>query len=149
MGHQDQVEASSQFDQSQRNGGTMRHYVSSKWEFLAATLGLILVLGSIGFMVYEGIWGDSSPPSVRIQVESIDGIESGFLVKFRATNSGGSTAEALTVEGEVSDGKQTLEASTLTLDFLPSHSVRRGGLFFTRDPRQFQLKLRPLGYKEP
>ena len=37
----------------------------------------------------------------------------------------------------------------LFLDYLPPHSKRRGGLFFTRDPRQFELQARAFGYEEP
>lgn len=135
--------------QSTQNNGERRHIVTSLWEWVVAAIGLLLVVGSIGFMVYEGIWGDHSPPAVRIQLDSIAATENGYLVRFRATNSGGSTAEGLTIEGQLSKDDQNVETTETTLDYLPSHSVRKGGLFFTRDPRQFELSIRALGYEEP
>jgi uncharacterized protein (TIGR02588 family) len=37
----------------------------------------------------------------------------------------------------------------MTLDYSPPGSEKQAGLFFTRDPRQFQLQVRALGYVEP
>ena len=35
------------------------------------------------------------------------------------------------------------------IDYVPGHSVRQGGLFFTRDPRTGHLSLRARGYSAP
>lgn len=135
--------------QPTQNGRERRHNAVSIWEWMVAAIGLVLVVGSIGFMLYEGIWGDQSPPAVRIQLVSIAQTENGYLVRFRAANSGGSTAEGLTIEGQLSKDDQSVETSETTLDYLPSRSERKGGLFFTRDPRDFQLNIRALGYEDP
>jgi uncharacterized protein (TIGR02588 family) len=34
-------------------------------------------------------------------------------------------------------------------DYVPGHSVRQGGLFFTRDPRSGHLSVRARGYSAP
>jgi uncharacterized protein (TIGR02588 family) len=114
-----------------------------------ALLGLALVLGSIGFMLYEAAAGDSSPPDVTLRVDSILPTRNGFLVEFRAINEGGSTAEGLTVEGELGNGTEVMETSNTTIEYVPSHSERKGGLFFTSDPRQYKLQLRAKGYEKP
>ena len=114
-----------------------------------ALLGLALVLGSIMFMVYEAAAGDSSPPDVTVRADSILPTRNGFLVKFRAVNEGGSTAEGLTVEGELRSGTESLETSDTTVEYVPAHSEREGGLFFTLDPRQYELQLRAKGYEKP
>jgi uncharacterized protein (TIGR02588 family) len=119
------------------------------WMWGIALLGLILVLGSIGFALYEAVVGDSSPPDVTVQVESIISTQNGFLVEFRVINEGGTTAAGLTVEGELRNGAEVVEASDTTIDYLPSHSERAGGLFFTQDPRQFELQLQAKGYETP
>ena len=41
------------------------------WMWGIALLGLALVLGSIGFTLYEAAAGDSSPPDVKVHVSSI------------------------------------------------------------------------------
>ena len=119
------------------------------WVWAIALLGLALVLGSIAFMLYEAAVGDSSPPDVTVRVDSILPTRNGFLVEFRAINEGGSTAEGLTVEGELRNGTESVETSNTTIEYVPSHSEREGGLFFTSDPRQHELQLRAKGYEKP
>ena len=119
------------------------------WIWSIGFFGLALVLGSILFMLYEALTGDTSPPDVTVHLESIEPSSSGFLVTFRAINEGGSTAAGLTIEGTLRDGIENIETSNTTIEYLPSHSERKGGLFFTGDPRQFELELRATGYEEP
>jgi uncharacterized protein (TIGR02588 family) len=119
------------------------------WMWGIAALGLIFVLGSIGFMLYEAAAGDTSPPDVTVRIESITPTRNGFLVKFRALNEGGSTAEGVTVVGELTNGSGRVEDSDTTVDYLPSHSEREGGLFFTNDPNAHELRLRAKGYEKP
>ena len=119
------------------------------WMWAIGLLGLIFVLGSIGFMLYEAAAGDSSPPDVKLEVLAIHSTENGFLVEFRALNEGGTTAATLTVEGELWSGTQVIETSDTTIEYLPSHSERQGGLFFTQNPEQYDLQLRAKGFEIP
>jgi uncharacterized protein (TIGR02588 family) len=119
------------------------------WMWGIGVLGLVLILGSIGFVLYEAVAGDSSPPDVKVQVEAILPTQNGFLVEFRLINEGGTTAAGLTVEGELQNGAEIVESSDTTIEYLPSHSERKGGLFFTLDPRRYQLQLRAKGYETP
>src|SRR5688572_22051116 len=119
------------------------------WMWGIALLGLALVAGSIAFMVYEAVAGDSSPPDIKVHVDATIQIRKGYLVKFRAVNDGGSTAEGLTVEGVLRNGAEILETSDTVVEYVPAHSEREGGLFFTSDPRQYQLQLRAKGYENP
>lgn len=119
------------------------------WMWGIGVLGLVLVLGSIGFMLYEAAAGDSSPPDVTIRMDSIRPTQNGFLIEFRAINEGGTTAQGLTVEGELRNGTDSVETSNTTIEYVPSHSERAGGLFFKSDPRQYQLQLRAKGYEKP
>ena len=112
-------------------------------------LGLALVLGSIVFMLYEAAAGDSSPPDITVKVQSIAPSRNGFLVKFRVINEGGTTAEGLTVEGELRNGTQSVEISDTTIEYVPSHSEREGGLYFITDPQQHELRIRAKGYEKP
>ena len=59
------------------------------------------------------------------------------------------TAAAVSIEGTLRDGGQTVETSTATLSFVPGHSERKAGLIFTRDPRRHALEVRATGYEEP
>lgn len=122
---------------------------TSVWEWIFAFIGLALVVGAIGFMLYEALWESESPPDIKVQVESINEISSGYLVKFRAVNQGGATASEVMIEAELKRGEEKVETSQTTVDFLPARSTRKGGFFFKHDPRQFDLQIRPVGYRQP
>jgi uncharacterized protein (TIGR02588 family) len=119
------------------------------WEWGVAFLGLVLVVGVLGFMAYQAIAGDDSPPNVMVHIDAILPLDHNYLVQIRAINQGGSTAAQLTVEGELTDEKGRVETSETVIDYVPSHSYRRGGLFFSQDPRKYPLQLRAKGYAEP
>ena len=131
----------------QGEGGKLKD--APLWMWAIAFLGLAMVLGSIGFMLYEAIAGDRSPPDVTMHVDLILPTRDGYLVKFRAINQGGSTAEGVTVEGELIDGTGVVETSNTALEYVPSHSEREGGLYFRLDPEQYELRLRAKGYERP
>lgn len=134
-----------------RNSGKEQEKIDEAplWMWGIGLLGFVLVVGSIVFMLYEAATGDNSPPDVIVRMELIEPTETGFLVMFRAVNEGGSTAAGLTIEGELRNGMESVETSSTTIEYLPSHSEREGGLFFTLDPRQYELQLRATGYEEP
>ena len=119
------------------------------WEWIVAGVGLVLVAGVIGFLIYEAFTGSRLPPDVKLSVDSVVQTGNGFLVRVTAVNQGGITAEGVVIEGELRGGAQQAEQSRTTIDYLPPRSEKKAGLFFTRDPRQFELHVRPLGYEEP
>ena len=119
------------------------------WMWAIGWLGFVLVLGSIGFALYEAAVGDSSPPDVTVEVEGVVPVQSGFLVEFRVRNEGGTTAAGLTVEGELRNGTEVVETGDTTVEYVPSHSERAGGLFFRLDPREYELQVRAKGYEIP
>jgi uncharacterized protein (TIGR02588 family) len=118
-------------------------------EWIVGGVGFLLVTGVIVFMLYHAITKIDSPPDIDVSVLSIRQNRSGYLVTVRARNDGGSTAEGLVIEGELKKGSQILERSHTTLDYAPPGSEKQAGLFFTRDPRHFELQLRALGYEDP
>lgn len=118
-------------------------------EWMIACVGLVLVAGALGLLLYKAIWREVSPPEVTVRVISVVQTQNGFLVRFHAVNQGGSSAEGVVIEGELRRGTERAETSHTTLDYLPARSERRGGLFFTQDPRQFDFQVRAFGYEEP
>ena len=53
------------------------------------------------------------------------------------------------MEGELRSGAGSVETSDTTIEYVPPHSERKGGLFFTSDPRQHELRLRAKGFEQP
>jgi uncharacterized protein (TIGR02588 family) len=117
-------------------------------EWIVGGLGAALVGGTIAFLVYHSLARDQTPPDVRVVVQRVLDLQSGYLVQFRAFNQGGSTAAEVTIEGELA-GPDGTEISEVVLDYLPPRSDREGGLVFSRDPRAGQLSLRAKAHATP
>lgn len=118
-------------------------------EWLAAGVGLFLVVATILLIASEAFMADPSPPQVEVRALEIRSSGPGFLLLVEARNVGGSPAAGVLVEGELERGDAPPETAEASFDFIPDHSARRGGLFFETDPRQGRLSLRAKGYSEP
>jgi len=119
------------------------------WEWIIAAIGLILVSGAVGTMVYRAATEEPTPPNLSFTVDSIEPTDSGYLVKFSVKNTGNRTAAGLTVEGTLKNGEENAETSTAAFTYAPANSVRQGGFFFAKNPNDFTLKIRALGYEKP
>lgn len=119
------------------------------WSWVVAALGLMLVVGSAGFMLYRALAGDSSPPDFAIETVAVLPRGSNYLVQIRVANRGESVAAALVVEGELKEGAATVETSGITIGYVPAGSWRRAGLIFSRDPRKYDLQIQAKGYEQP
>jgi uncharacterized protein (TIGR02588 family) len=118
-------------------------------EWIIGALGFAVVAGVIAFLFYDAITTSPSPPDVDVSVISVAQVRSAYLVEVKTLNHGGSTAAGVVIRGELRKGPDVLEQSHATLDYLPQNSEKQVGLFFTRDPRKFDLQVRALGYVEP
>lgn len=118
-------------------------------EWIVGAVGFVLVTAVIVFVLYEAITGSQSPPDIRVSVRSVLPLRNGYLVNLEAVNQGGATAAGVVLEAELRQGSELFERSHVTLDYSPPGSAKRAGLFFTRDPRQFDLQVRALGFEEP
>jgi uncharacterized protein (TIGR02588 family) len=118
-------------------------------EWVAAGVGLLLVLGLFGVIGWQAFNGATTPPALTVEIENVAPEEGGYRVLFRARNSAGEAAAQVEIEGKISAAGAGEEVSRIVLDYIPGHSERQGGLFFTRDPRSGTLAVRATGFAEP
>jgi uncharacterized protein (TIGR02588 family) len=118
-------------------------------EWIIGAIGLLIVLSAVGLLMYEAIGGDKSPPDVKLTVETMEQLRNGYLVKVRAVNEGGEPAARVAIEVELLNDGEIVESGETQFEYLPAHSKREAGVFFTRDPRQGELRLKARGYEEP
>jgi uncharacterized protein (TIGR02588 family) len=118
-------------------------------EWVVGGIGFLMIAGVLGFLLHTALKDRNPRPDIRLSVNEVLQSSSGYLVRITASNEGGSTAAGVIVEGELRRGADLIERSETLIEFLPSHSKKRAGLFFSKDPSQFELKLRPHGYEEP
>ena len=119
-------------------------------EWIAAGIGLLLTLAILVVIGREAISGETeTAAAIHVEAKSVEPTPSGFVVEIVARNSSGATAAAVEIEAVLKSGETEVETSGLTLDYVPGHAERRGGLFFSNDPRKHRLEVRALGYQRP
>ena len=118
-------------------------------EWGVGALGALIVAAVIGFLLYQGLAGDASPPEIHVEIKHIAPVRDGFRVQFEARNAGGEAAAQVTIEGVLSRPGAEPETSAVTLGYLPARSERGGGLFFSADPRGGDLSVRARSYEDP
>lgn len=123
------------------------------WEKMVGVLGLLLVLGVVGVLLYEGFQPQTAAEIVT-EVKSITPQAGGYLVEFQASNRGRKTAAAVVIEGALyepgsGEAAEPLETAEITFDYIPDQSDRLGAFLFERDPRQYELRLQAKGFMDP
>lgn len=118
-------------------------------EWVSAAIGLVLTLGVIGIIGWEALNPDDSPPAMRVESLGATRTADGYVLEVRVSNTGGSPAAAVLVEGELSRPGGEVETAEVSFDYVPDHSTRTGGLFFQGDPSAGALKLTAKGYVSP
>lgn len=119
------------------------------WEWAVGAIGLVFVVASIGFMLYQAFVVDETAPEIVFETEEIVRSGSSYLVKIQVTNHGELVVAGLVIEGVLKDGTEEVEISETTIDYVPAGSQRKVGLFFTRNPQEFDLQFRAKSYVEP
>jgi len=120
------------------------------WEWIAASLGLLIVLATIGIL----LWSASQPavkavaPSVR-QVAVFPANGGLTTVEVQVENLCDETLIEIEIEGALTIGTQAPEIASATITFLPAKSHRTVFLVFHSHPSDGNLILRPVSYQLP
>lgn len=117
--------------------------------WVTSGIGLVLFVGTVGFLGYEGLFRGDGDPEIALSVEAVSRSGERWHARIRADNSGGTTGARVRVAGQLMSGSTVVETAEVEFDYVPAGSTQRGGLFFERDPAAHELRLRVLGYSEP
>lgn len=118
-------------------------------EWLLGGVGVVLFIGAIAFLLYEGTRGHDEPGAVEIRIDEVMEVDDAFLVRYRAHNRGTLNLVDVHVSARVLDGETELERREARIDFLPGESSRKGGFYLREDPRRYRLDIQVSGYQEP
>ena len=118
-------------------------------EWAVFTVGLALVLGTLGFLVRESLVKAGGPPDVVARLGQPRAAADGFMVPVEVANLGKGTAEdvQVTVILGLSGGER--EEAVLDIAFLPRDSRRNGWVTFQGDPKRGTLRLGPIAFEVP
>jgi len=118
-------------------------------EWIVSLLGLVLVIGTSGMMIYYAFYQQGTPPRLWAAGHGVTLIGDRYLPEFTVYNDGGASAAMVNVAGRLRRDENTLESASVTFDYVPAHSSASGGMYFTRDPRTHQFRLDADAYIEP
>jgi uncharacterized protein (TIGR02588 family) len=91
-------------------------------EWIVFGISLILVLFTLGYIVYDGATLGETPPNIELQLGQPQPQSDRFIVPVTATNRGDETAETVQIEVTLnSDGREE-ETAEFEIAFLPRHS---------------------------
>ena len=117
---------------------------------ISGAVGFVLTAGLIGFIAWEASQRTQPKmPAIEVRAGEVRRADGDFVLEFEARNTTPNTAAAVQIEGSLTVAGAEPIVSHVTLDYVPGHSMRKGGMFFIADPREGQLELRALGYVEP
>lgn len=111
-----------------------------------------LILATIvGLAIWAGIrTGDDSPTfEIQIHWEAIRETNTGYYVPITVSNSGGETAQDVTIMGELDVGATTPETAEVTFMFMAGGETEQAELVFASDPRLGDLVVRPSSFVVP
>ena len=128
-----------------------REKVEKNWlEWLVFGVGLLLVVSTLSYLVYDGATAADTPPDVEVRLGEPRPGGAGFLVPVTVVNRGGQTAEGVSVEVVLeAGGAFEPERGEFTVAFLPRGGTREGWVSFRSDPRAGRLAARASGYEKP
>jgi uncharacterized protein (TIGR02588 family) len=112
----------------------------------AVSAAVIVVL--MGYLVVRALANDGTPPDIVVELRGVTQVGAAWLVEVEATNLGSSPATDLEIEGEM-PGPGGSERRSVVLEYVPARASRRGGLYFSGDPRTRPLTLRAVGFRAP
>ena len=121
---------------------------TSRWEWLAAGVSGAIIFGTL-IVLGVAAAETSEPPRIGTRADTVISLADGYLARVIVSNHGTETAADLVVEAELSGVGQTIEKSTVTLDYVPGRAERTIGFFFAADPRVGVLRIRAHGYRQP
>lgn len=128
----------------------MKNLEKNWLEWIVFVVSLVLVLSTLGYLVYDGATAGNIPPSVEFKLGKPQPILNHFLVPITVTNRGDETAVGVHIEVVLENSGKEQESGEFEIAFLPRHSTREGWVTFETDPRTVeQMKARVLGFEKP
>lgn len=114
-------------------------------EWAVGGAGVLIFCAMLAVLVWTGLHGEDRPPDIRVRVDGIARTETGYVLEIEARNEGDRAAANVEITARLASG----EEGAATFDYLPPHASRRGGFFFSGDPRGAKLHIGAGGYADP
>ncbi len=118
-------------------------------EWIVFGVSLVVVLGTIGALVYEEFSLGKKPADPQMTMGAAEAHAGYFALPVTVENRGDETAESVHLEITLRLPGGENERAEFDLDYLPRHAKREAWVTFQHDPRKGKLEPRVLGYQNP
>ncbi len=119
-------------------------------EWLVFALSLVLVLCTLGYLVYDGATSAKTPATIELELGKSRSQADRFIIPVSVTNNSDTTAETVLIEVTLENSGKEQESAQLEIGFLPRHSKREGWVTFQTDPQTVEeVAARVLGFEQP
>jgi uncharacterized protein (TIGR02588 family) len=119
-------------------------------EWTVFTVSLLLVLGILGYLGYKTFTHKTSPPEIEVVFRPNPSEATPYRYYVEIKNTGGATAEEVSIELVLEKDQETIEDAELTLAFVPQKSKRVGWLNFSKNPQMADtIFARVISFKKP
>lgn len=118
-------------------------------EWLTGLVSALLVAALLGWVGWEAVTREATPPALSIAVLVTERTAGGYRVAFDIDNTATATAAAVTVVGRLSENGRVIEENEVTFDYVAAESKSTGAILFENDPAGRRLDIRPTGYTDP
>lgn len=128
----------------------MKNLEKNWLEWVIFAIGLILVVSTLGYLIYDATTVSETPPSMEFQLGETQQQNQQFIVPVSVTNKGGQPAETVQIEVVLERSGEELETAEFEIAFLPRGATRSGWVTFKTDPRKAdRITTRAIGYEKP
>lgn len=138
-----QENSRSENEQPTRKPGT------SVAEWIVTGVSCLALLAVLGYLILDGLSGSNGPADIIVLPTEVTAMNDGYVVEFSADNRAGKSVASVEIKGELHDGQEVIEESSVTIDYIPQKSGRIGALIFRSDPETYELRIFASGYSKP
>lgn len=118
-------------------------------EWAVFALSAILVAATVGYLAWDAVRGEDSPPLLSVEIGKPEPHAGSWLVPVKVRNDGHRTAEGVRVEVTLEAPGAAPERADFDIAFVPRQSEREGWVSFRNDPSRGRLTGRAVGYEKP
>ena len=120
------------------------------FEWSVFGVGLVLVLGILGYLVYKTATHVSGPPDLFVEYSPEPGTYEPYRYHVTLHNKGHETAEAIVVELSLVSAGEEPEKTELSFAYCPKESTQEGWVSFSRLPiKSDTIQVRIVSYGKP
>ncbi len=118
-------------------------------EWVIFAFSLVLVLGTLGILIYEAISLGKKPADPQMRLGTAEAHAGYFAVPVTIENRGDETVENVHLAVELKLPGGASERGEFDLPYLPRRATRHAWVTFRHDPREGKLEPMILGYQKP